>query len=118
MRYNKYGNKRTVIDGIKFASKKEAAYYQELKLREKAGDIMGFKCQPIFELQPKFKHEGKTIRSITYIADFLVYHDGFNEVVDVKGVQTAVFKIKWKMLLWKFGPKSDQSYREYRFTII
>jgi len=29
---NKYGNKREVVDGIRFDSKREAARWQELKL--------------------------------------------------------------------------------------
>jgi len=35
---NKYRNVRTEVDGIKFASKKEARRYQELRLLEKAGN--------------------------------------------------------------------------------
>lgn len=33
---NKYFNQKTIINGIKFASKKEATRYTELKLLEKA----------------------------------------------------------------------------------
>ena len=33
---NKYFNQKTIIDGIKFDSKKEAIRYTELKLLEKA----------------------------------------------------------------------------------
>ena len=31
-RTNKYNNKKTVVDGVKFDSKKEANFYQNLKL--------------------------------------------------------------------------------------
>ena len=39
---NKYNAKRIEVDGFSFASRKEADYYCELKLRLKAGDIKGF----------------------------------------------------------------------------
>lgn len=35
MRYNKYHNKKTIVDGIEFDSKLEAKRYTELKLLEK-----------------------------------------------------------------------------------
>jgi len=111
MKYNKYGNKKTVVDGIKFDSKKEAAYYQELKLRKRARDIIDFELQPKFTLQPSFKKDGKTIRAITYTADFIVYSDGKTEIVDVKAskfFQTNVFRIKWKMLQYKL--RNDEGY--------
>ena len=102
MRYNKYRNIKTVIDGIKFDSKAEARRYTELKLLEKAGEISNLKLQPRFILQHSFKHEGKTIRAITYIADFQ-YTEGDKEIVeDVKGMETAVFKIKKKMFIKKY----------------
>ena len=36
---SKYHNKKVIIDGIKFDSKKEANRYQELKLMQRAGKI-------------------------------------------------------------------------------
>lgn len=36
MRYNKYYNKKTIVDGIEFDSKLESKRYIELKLLEKA----------------------------------------------------------------------------------
>lgn len=101
MKYNKYGNIKTVIDGIKFDSKRESERYLELKLLEKAGEISDLKLQPRFILQHGFKYNGKTIRAITYTADFQ-YKEKENKrevVEDVKGVETAVFKIKKKMFL-------------------
>lgn len=99
MAYNKYGNIKTIIDGIKFDSKAEAERYCELKLLEKAGVIKNLKIQPRFILQHSFKHKGKTIRAITYVADFQYTENGKEIVEDVKGVKTAVFKIKEKMFL-------------------
>ena len=99
MTYNKYRNVKTTIDGIKFDSKAEARRYTELKLLEKAGEITDLKLQPRFILQHSFKHKGKTIRAITYMADFQYSENGKEIVEDVKGVETAVFKIKKKMFL-------------------
>lgn len=48
--------------------------------------------------------EGVKRRAITYVADFLVtYHDGREEVVDVKGVETDVFKIKRVLFELRYG---------------
>jgi hypothetical protein len=93
----KYGNKKTVVDGITFDSKREAARYQELKLLQKAGEISGLELQPKYGLLPKFIKNGKTHKAITYIADF-TYCEGDKRIVeDVKGMETEVFKIKRKM---------------------
>jgi hypothetical protein len=94
----KFGNKITTIDGIKFHSQLEGSYYLELKIKKSAGIIKDFSLQPKFLLQPKFTHEGKEIAPITYIGDFLITHnDGSIEVVDTKGAETDVFKMKKKM---------------------
>lgn len=84
---NKYNAQPTVIDGIRFASKKEANRYCELKLLERAGKIKNL------ELQPRFKlHAG-----IVYIGDFAYLEDGKTIIEDTKGVETAVFKLKKKL---------------------
>lgn len=92
---NKYGAKRTVIDGVLFDSKAEATYYTALKMREKAGEVSAVELQrPFSLLGPK----GELI--CTYKADFCFWDhkaDRFR-VVDVKGVETSVFKLKRKMM--------------------
>lgn len=50
--YNKYLNKFTEVDGIKFSSKKEAKRYSELKIMENAGIISDLKLQVKFVLIP------------------------------------------------------------------
>lgn len=103
---SKYNNIRTVVDGIKFDSKKEAEYYCQLKLLKRAGDIKDFGLQQRYELQPTFKKNGTTHRSITYVADFVVVNnDGTTDVIDVKGVETQVFKIKQKLFEYKYPDK-------------
>ncbi len=109
MRYSKYGARKTVIDGITFDSKREANRYQELKLLEQAGEISYLELQPSFILQESFKYQGKTIRAITYKADFAYHELASNAVVveDVKGMETEVFRIKRKLFLSKYGETYD-----------
>jgi hypothetical protein len=49
----KYKNIKTVINGITFDSKKEAAYYGILKLKQKAGLIDRFEMQVRYDLVVK-----------------------------------------------------------------
>jgi len=101
---SKYWNKKVLINWIKFDSKKEAKFYQDLKILERAGHIENLELQPKFILQENFKFNWKTERAITYIADFK-YYDIFKKewfVIDVKWFKTEVYKIKRKLLLYKF----------------
>ncbi|MDU2024506.1 MAG: DUF1064 domain-containing protein [Finegoldia magna] len=113
-RYSKFNAKKTVIDGIKFDSKREAERYCELKLLEKAKEIRNLELQPRFLLQDKFKDkQGKTHRKIEYVADFLyIDKQGRNVVEDVKGVLTDVYKIKKKMFFKKYDDQYE--FREIR----
>jgi len=86
---HKYHAKPTTCDGIRFASKKEAAFYEQLKLRQKAGDVVMFLRQVPFDLPGGVK----------YRADFLVfYNDGSCAVIDVKGHRTSEYKAKKRMV--------------------
>lgn len=99
----KYGNKKVTVDGIAFASKAEARYYQELKLRLKAGEIKGFGCQPKFELLPKFEKHGKKYHAMTYTADFEVHHlDGSIEIIEVKGMRTRDYMQRMKLFNYRY----------------
>lgn len=102
--YSKYKAVKTTVDGITFASKHEAERYCELKLLLKAGAIKDLRFQVPYELQPHFRWNGKTIRAINYVADF-VYIDtktGKEIVEDAKGVRTPEYKLKAKMMLYKY----------------
>lgn len=95
---NKYHAKKTVVDGIKFDSKKEAARYSELKILERAGAVKYLK------LQPKFHFHHNDVKICTYIADFsYVDHNGNRITEDVKGVKTAIYKLKKKMMKAFYG---------------
>lgn len=103
---NKYKNKNIMVDGIEFQSIKESLRYKELRLLERAGLITDLKMQTSFELQPSFKRNGKTIRAITYKADFdYMTKDGRHILEDIKSPATAKDKtyiIKKKMLIYKY----------------
>ena len=103
MSYNKYNNKKTIVDGIKFDSEMESHYYIYLKQLKEIGEVVDFILQPTYLLQEGFNLNGKRIRAITYKADFkVIYKDGHEEVIDVKGKLTEEFKIKRKMLLYRY----------------
>lgn len=98
--YNKYHNHKTkTIDGIKHDSKKEAERWMELQMLQRTGEIANLRRQVPFELIPKQAGE----RACNYIADF-VYLDkaGKTIVEDAKGVKTDVYKIKKKLMLWRY----------------
>jgi hypothetical protein len=95
----KYNNHKTIVDGIYFDSQLEADKYSELKLSLHMGVIAGFCRQPEFIL---LEGLGLT-KPETYRADFIVFNlDGAYEIIDTKGVQTEVFRIKAKQFKHKF----------------
>lgn len=100
---NKYNNHKTVANGILFDSKREANRYQELLLEERAGLISDLKRQVKYELVPKTIGHGRTIHAVNYIADFVYTRDGDTVVEDAKGVPTDVYKIKKKLMYWRYG---------------
>lgn len=112
--HSKYRAKKTIIDGIKFDSKREADRYCELKLLEKANEIRSLELQPRFLLQDKFKdRNGKTHRKIEYVADFMYINKDDKKIVeDVKGMMTDVYKLKKKLFLNLYDEEYD--FREIR----
>lgn len=96
-RRSKYGNHRIEVDGITFASKREAARYGELKLLECAGEIENLTLQPKFPLRVN----GKLV--CTYYGDFLYGKSGDASsmiVEDVKSPATrknSTYRIKAKL---------------------
>ena len=124
-RYSKYGNRKTVVDGMKFDSKHEAEVYMELKLMQSQGLIHGLELQKRFVLIPAQYEEsgevytkgnnkgkpkpGKLIeREVAYVADF-VYFDGEGNmhVEDAKGMRDGaaynLFVIKRKLMMERYG---------------
>ena len=62
MTQSKYKNKRTAIDGINFASKKEARRYQELKLLKACGKVKSFEIQKAFPLNDYARTKGEQVK--------------------------------------------------------
>ena len=104
MVYSKYKNKKVVVDGITFDSRKEAKRYRELKFMESCGLIKNLELQKLYELQPKFRKNNKTYQKITYIADFTYYDIEREQTVveDVKGNKTDMYKLKKKLFEYKY----------------
>jgi len=107
MSRNKYGNRKTSVDGTMFDSAREARRWQELVLMSRAGVISHLRRQVPFELIPSQRDEnGKCIeRECRYIADFVYMENGKMVVEDVKSsaTKTPEYKIKRKLMLKEFG---------------
>jgi hypothetical protein len=120
MTRSKYGNRKTVVDGITFDSQKEANRFRELQLLERAGKITALQRQVKYVLIPtqrEFSNEiykkgahqghfkpGKVLeKECSYIADFAYIQDGAYVAEDTKGVRTEAYKIKRKLMLERYG---------------
>ena len=107
MKASKYGNRKTAFDGKVFDSMKEANRYRELLILQRTGKIKDLDRQVKFTLLPSQKDaNGKTIeRPINYYADFVYTDTATNEqiVEDVKGIRTAEYIIKRKLMLSVYG---------------
>ncbi len=83
---SKFKNQPTYVDNLRFASKKEATYYIQLKLAKAMGQIRGFARQVSIPL-PSGKRR--------MIIDFVVFElDGRIRWVDTKGVITKDWAVK------------------------
>ena len=97
----KYKSVKTVLNGIAFDSKKEAGYYNVLRLKEKAKMIDRFEMQVKYDLVVNGHKIG------FYKADFVTYKDGkVFEVIDVKSEMTKklpVYRLKKKLIKAIYG---------------
>ena len=102
----KYRNKKTVVNGISFDSRKEAKRYQELLLLEKAGAITDLQMQVKYVLIPSQRINGRVVeRECAYKADFVYLENGETIVEDTKGFRTKDYIIKRKLMLHVHGIK-------------
>lgn len=125
MTYRKYKNRKIIVDGIKFDSKKEATRYKELKTLERAGIIHDLQRQVKYVLIPaqyeesdeiyvkgknKREHKKKLIeRECSYYADFVYERCGEIVVEDTKGMRTAEYIIKRKLMLYVHNIKIKET---------
>jgi hypothetical protein len=87
---HKFRAKPSDEDGIRFASKKERAYYQGLKLRQKSGEVLFFLRQAPFHLPG----------NVRFVVDFIEFwSDGTVHFIDVKGFDTPLGKLKRKQVM-------------------
>ena len=90
---NKYGARRVIVDGIRFASQFESEIYLELKKRERAGEIVGLFCHVKYNL---YGRDGSVVCS--HEVDFLcTLPDDTKEVHEAKGAETSLWKLKRKL---------------------
>ena len=110
-RKKKYNNRTTVYNGRMYDSIAEANYAEELDWRIRAGEIQ--------EVIPQFKVElyVEEKKICNYYVDFkVILPDGEVEFHEVKGgyaTQTAVWKLKWKLmeaLMPTIEPNCDAKY--------
>jgi hypothetical protein len=103
MSFTKYRSKRMALDGYSFASKLEAALYQQLKLLQRSGEFESIKVQD---------HVYLTDARIQYIADFkTVSKDGEEIWHEAKGFETPTWRIKRR--LWReYGPGKLRVYKQ------
>ena len=86
---HKFNAIRTEIDGIKFASKKEAKRFIALQQLQKAGEITFFLRQVPVHIPGGLK----------YVCDYVVFWaDGHVSVEDVKGFKTDTYILKKKLV--------------------
>jgi len=90
---NKYRNVKTIVDGMKFDSRREANYYIYLKAQRACGGLT-------FERQVRIP----LAAGIKYVVDFVVKHkSGRVEYVDVKGYRTTVYRMKKRLFEHQYG---------------
>lgn len=112
---SKYRNVKTVVDGIVFDSKREANYWHELKLLEKARDITALQRQVSFPLlAPDLTNgtenpSGLYSQVALYVSDFTFMDaEGVRHVVDAKGKRTAMYILKAKWMRLQYGIEIEE----------
>lgn len=96
---SKYRAKPTVIDGIRFASRREAKRYCQLRLLSQAGAIASL------TLQPRYPLTVNGVLVCTYVADFRYWdaRESREVVEDAKGFRTREYLIKRKLVQAVYG---------------
>ncbi len=101
--YSKFKSYKAIINDIQFDSINESRYYLKLLDEKRRGIVKKFELQKEFELVPAYEKNGKKIRKMSYIADFVVQlADNSIQVIDVKGIETDVFKLKKKLFEYRY----------------
>lgn len=89
---NKYNAVKQTYGGYNYDSRLESNYAADLDLRLKAGEFKSWDRQKTMRLEAYGKH------ICNYRIDFVItHHDDTLEYVEVKGFETDVWRIKWKL---------------------
>ena len=100
---NKYNNQKTVYRDKRYDSKKEANRAFELDMLQRDGQVKKFKPQ----VKVSCIVNDKLV--CNYFADFKVeYPNGKVVYEDVKGVRTAIYKLKKKLVFACTGIKIQE----------
>jgi len=96
VRFKRQGNKfnatKQTYNGYNYDSKKEASYAEQLDWMVKAGEIKEWSRQAKIDCTVNGKHV------CNYFIDFEVtLPDGRIEFHEVKGFETDVWRLKWKL---------------------
>lgn len=104
MSRSKYHAVPTIVDGVRFHSKGEAARWGQLRLLERAGKIRGLARQLVFPLH--VAREGRVVTIGKYIADFAYTENVPGDPLvfeDFKGMDTPLSKWKRKHCEAEYG---------------
>jgi hypothetical protein len=87
--WHKYKAQATEVDGVRFASKREATYYRQLLMARSAGELLFFLRQVPFHLPG----------GVRYVCDFAEFwKNGEVRFTDVKGFKTSTYKAKRRIV--------------------
>lgn len=108
---SKYGAVKTTIDGYVFDSKREAARYAELRLRERAGEIQSLERQVPYPIRVTNLETGEVHTVGTYVADFRYWPTEKERAADAYVVEdvkseptkTPVYRLKKKLVEALYG---------------
>lgn len=104
-RRNKYNARRTKYNGRYYDSGLEAAYAEDLDWRIKAGEIKEWEPQHKIDIRVNGVHIAN------YYIDFkITFTDGHVEYHEVKGYETDVWRMKWRL--------SQAMFPDYTFILV
>ncbi len=102
----KFRNVRVEVDGIKFASKKEARHYGTLKLLADSGKIQNLR------LQVRYSLDVNGVHIAVYVLDFQFEENGKTRYQDTKGYRPntsdQTFKLKKRLMLACHGIEVEE----------
>jgi len=98
----KYHNRRVTIGDVTLDSQAEGRRYQQLRVLANAGAIQDLIAHPRYLLVEARTIDGKRERALYYEGDFAYTEKGRRVCEDVKGYETAVFRLKRRLFLDRY----------------